>query len=43
MRDYEVLKFYGHSPSKAAEIALDAKRGNAHALEWLAIARAAQH
>ena len=37
MTDYETLKRYGHSPIKAAEIVLDAKRGNAHALAWIAL------
>ena len=40
MTDYDVLKRFGHSPMKAAEIALDAKRGDKHALAWLAVARA---
>lgn len=40
MSDYEILKRAGHSPAKAAEIALDAKRGDKHALAWLTVARA---
>jgi hypothetical protein len=40
MSDYEALKRYGHSPAKAAEIALDAKRGDKRALAWLEVARA---
>jgi hypothetical protein len=40
MNNYEVLKAYGHSPFKALEISLDAKRGDGHALLWLAIAQA---
>ena len=39
MSDYEILKQYGHSPFKAPEIALDAKRGDIYALQWLAICR----
>lgn len=39
MSDYEVLKRYGHSPIKAAEIALDAQRGDKYALAWIAAAR----
>jgi hypothetical protein len=39
MTDYEALKAVGHSPQKAAEIILDAKRGIAHARGWLASAR----
>lgn len=38
MSDYETLKRFGHSPMKAAEIALDAKRGDRHALTWLKLA-----
>lgn len=41
MTDYEVLRQAGHSPAKAAEIALDAKRGDARAVQWIAIARGA--
>ena len=40
MTDYEVLKRFGHSAMKAAEIALDAKRGDKHALVWLEVVRA---
>lgn len=39
MSDYQALKAYGHSPFKAAEIALDAKRGEQHARAWVAAAR----
>jgi hypothetical protein len=39
MSDYELLKTYGHSPVKAAEIVLDAKRGDPHAVSWLRVAR----
>ena len=35
MTPYDALKAYGHSPAKAAEIALDAKRGDTYALQWL--------
>ena len=41
MTDYAALKAYGHSPQKAAEIALDAERGDQHALNWIAAIRAA--
>jgi hypothetical protein len=41
MTDYEALKRYGHSPAKAAEIVLDAKRGDPHALAWLTVVRPA--
>lgn len=41
MTTYELLKLWGHSPAKAAEIVLDAKRGDRHALQWVRIARAA--
>jgi hypothetical protein len=42
MTDYEILKHYGHSPAKAAEIALDAKRGDKHALAWLEAVRSSK-
>lgn len=42
MSDYEALKLAGHSPFKAAEIALDAKRGDPHAVKWTEMARALQ-
>lgn len=32
---YAGLKRYGHSAAKAAEIILDAKRGDQHARNWL--------
>ena len=37
--DYEVLKAAGHSPLKALQIVQDAKRDDAHALNWIKIAR----
>jgi hypothetical protein len=37
--DYEALKSFGHSPVKAAEIVLDAKRGNEYARRWIALVR----
>jgi hypothetical protein len=40
MSDYEALKRYGHGAAKAAEIALDAKRGDAWAVKWVAAIRA---
>ncbi|MDB5848250.1 MAG: hypothetical protein JWP29_2002 [Rhodoferax sp.] len=42
MTDYEALKAYGHSPAKAVEIALDAKRSDKQATAWLAVARIAR-
>lgn len=42
MTDYEVLKAAGHSPAKAAEIELDAKRGDKYAVRWLAECRRQQ-
>jgi len=36
-RTYELLKSFGHSPAKAAEIVLDASRGDAHAIQWIKI------
>ena len=39
MTDYEALKSYGLSPAKAAEIVLDAKRGDQYARQWIALAR----
>jgi hypothetical protein len=42
MSDYEALKVAGHTPAKAAEIALDAKRGDQHALAWIAALREAR-
>ncbi len=41
MSDYEALKAHGHSPAKAAEIALDAKRGDRCAIAWIAAVRGA--
>jgi hypothetical protein len=38
MNDYEILKAAGHSAFKAAEIVLDAKRGDKHAQTWIAAA-----
>lgn len=39
MSDYEILKAMGHTPAKAAEIALDAKRGDEYAVQWVTAAR----
>ena len=36
---YEMLKVYGHTPLKAAEIVLDASRGDRHALTWVKVIR----
>lgn len=38
--DYEALKAYGHSPAKAAEIVLDAKRGDFFSKQYLAFVKA---
>lgn len=34
-RIYEALKAHGHSPSKAVEILVDARRKNRFALSWI--------
>lgn len=39
---YEALKRFGHSPAKAAEIALDADRDDKHALRWVAMVGACE-
>jgi hypothetical protein len=39
--DYEALKAFGHSPAKAAEIILDAKRGDFFSRGWITIVREA--
>lgn len=33
--DYGRLKEAGHTPAKAAEIMLDAKRGDHHSIRWI--------
>jgi hypothetical protein len=35
MTDYEALKLFGHSPAKAKEIILDAKRGDKFSQQYL--------
>lgn len=35
---YAMLKRAGHTPAKAAEIVLDASRGDRHALRWVVTA-----
>lgn len=40
---YALLKRNGHSPQKAAEILLDARRGDRHAREWIRILYAQRH
>jgi hypothetical protein len=40
--DYEALKAYGHSPAKASEIVLDAKRGDFFSRGWIAVVRRAE-
>jgi hypothetical protein len=35
MNNYDVLVSAGHSPFKAAEIALDAGRGDVWAIRWI--------
>jgi hypothetical protein len=39
MTDYQALKRAGHTPAKAAEIFLDAKRGDEYAINWIATIR----
>lgn len=39
MSNYEALKRYGFSPAKAAEIALDVKRGDWYAKQILLLAK----
>ncbi len=38
MNDYQMLKRFGFSPFKAAEIALDAARGDQYALAFVKLA-----
>lgn len=40
MTDYDILKRAGHSPAKAAEIALDIKRGCIYAIKWVSVIKA---
>jgi hypothetical protein len=40
-RVYNALKSFGHSPQKALEILLDAKRGDRYALNWIRFVRSA--
>lgn len=42
-RTYEMLKTYGHTPYKAAEIVLDAARGDAYALAWVRAVWSGRH
>ncbi len=37
-RTYRLLKAIGHTPLKAAEIVLDASRGDDHAMAWVRVA-----
>jgi hypothetical protein len=37
---YDDLKAAGHSPQKAAEIAIDVQRGDTYAIGWLSLCRA---
>ena len=37
MEAYAVLRHFGHSPQKAQEIILDAKRGDIHSQLWIAL------
>jgi len=39
MTTYDKLKAFGHSPQKAAEILLDAKRGDSWAVKWVEMVR----
>ena len=34
-RVYHMLVIYGHSPEKAGQIIVDARRRNKHALDWI--------
>lgn len=36
---YELLKAFGFSPFNAAEVALNAARGDEHALIWVSVAK----
>lgn len=36
---YRMLVKYGHSPSTACELILDAQRGDKYALQWIGIIR----
>lgn len=40
--DYAILRDYGHTPYKAAEIVLDAARGDGWAAKWIAYVRSEQ-
>ncbi len=40
---YRLLKRQGHDPAKAAEIILDAKRGDKHARRWIGILASFRH
>ena len=37
LRVYAALKEYGHHPTKAGMIVLDASRGDRHALDWIKV------
>lgn len=37
--DYAILKAYGFSPAKAAEVVIDANRGDEHAKRFVELAR----
>ena len=39
LTDYDALKAHGHSPAKAAEIVLDAKRRDDWSVRWIAMFR----
>lgn len=39
MTDYDALKAHGHAPAKAAEIILDAKRGDEYSADWIKMVR----
>jgi hypothetical protein len=39
MSNYEILIKAGQSPAKAAEIVLDAKRGDSYAIQWIEIVK----
>jgi hypothetical protein len=38
-RIYARLRDFGHTPTKALEILIDARRGDRHALQWIRLVR----
>ena len=39
MADYEALVKFGHSPARALEICIDAKRGDERAITWISMVK----